>query len=105
MDWGYMGQLRCYIPIAVTITPAGDPTTYKYAISTLEADLWRCVMEEEIKMLEDNKTAVLVDLPAGKQAIKCKWVCLMKCDTQGNIACHKAHLITKGFTQTHSINY
>ena len=62
-------------------------------------------MEVEIQCLADNGTWVLVDLPKDHKTIKCKWVYITKCDTQGNVTRHRARLVTKGFSQTEGINY
>ena len=37
--------------------------------------------------------------------MKCRWVYLTKCDTQGNVTHYCAHLIAKGFSQTAGVNY
>jgi hypothetical protein len=66
------------------ITPTGDPTSYKLAMSSAEAELWLQAMKEEIRCLIENGTWELTDLPEGRQTVKCKWVYLTKHDTQGN---------------------
>ena len=54
---------------AAFITPAGDPTTYEYALSTPELDQWRKAMEEQMSSLQENGTWILVDLPEGRHPI------------------------------------
>ena len=89
----------------VHITPTGDPNMYKYALSTPEAPYWQSATEVEIQCLADNGTWVLVDLPKDHKTIKCKWVHITKCNMQGNMMHHRAHLVAKGFSQTEGINY
>ena len=93
-----------YLASAQT-TPAGDPTTYEYAISCLDADKWRPAMGEEIKSLLKNDTWELCDLPQSRKAIKCKWVYLTKHDTAGHVTRYRARLVAKGFSQTAGIDY
>lgn len=90
---------------AVHVTPTGDPNTYEYALSTPEAPLWQCSMEEEMKSLTDNSTWELVELPKDRKSIKCRWVFLTKCDTQGNTKRLRSRVIAKGFSQTEGIDY
>jgi len=39
---------------------------------------WQKAMAEEIQALENNKTWTIMDLPAGKKAINCKWIYRVK---------------------------
>lgn len=54
------------------IKPIHHPTTYSQAYQHSE---WQQAMEVELQALEANKTWTVVDLPRGKRAIGCKWVC------------------------------
>ena len=83
----------------------GNPNTYEYAVKTPEANSWKTVMEEEMKCLRDNGTCELTDLLEDRQAVKCRWLYLPKCDTHGNVTCYHAHLIAKGFSQTAGVDY
>lgn len=66
---------------------------------------WRKAMGNEYKSLVDNKTWTITELPAGKRAIKSKWVFKTKFDVNGELIKHKARLVAKGFTQQHNIDY
>jgi len=52
-------------------------------------------MEEEIQAHAENQTWLLSDLPAGRKAIKCKWVFKTKLDADGHIERYKARLVAK----------
>ena len=78
---------------------------YIYMLSIPDAPHWQTAMEVEIQCLADNGTWILVDLPKDHKTIKCKWVYVMKCDMQGNVKCHKACLVAKGFSQADGIDY
>ena len=47
----------------------------------------------------------LVPQPNGKNIISCKWVLTKKFDSNGKLDRLKAHLVAKGFTQIHGIDY
>ena len=54
---------------------------------------WRSVMIEEMDALTDNGTWDLVRLPAGKKAIGCQWVFIVKVNPDGSIARLKVRLV------------
>lgn len=56
-------------------------------------------MKLEIQSLCDNNTWEIVDLPAGKTPIGCKWVYKVKYKVVGTMERYKARLFAKGFTQ------
>ena len=51
------------------------------------------------------RTWEFMDLPPGKQTVRCKWVCQIKYKAGGTIERHKAWLVAKGFTQTEGIDF
>ena len=62
-------------------------------------------MDKEIKALKVNNTWTLTQLLAGKSPIGCKWVYRIKYLPYGTIDRYKAHLVAKGFTQKHGLDY
>lgn len=62
-------------------------------------------MRLEIQALSDNQTWEVVDLPAGKKPIGCKWVYKVKYRADGNVERYKARLVAKGFTQLEGLDY
>lgn len=52
-------------------------------------------MIEEVNVLDDNGIWNLVNLPAGKKAIGCKWVFTVNVNPDGSIALLKAILLLK----------
>ena len=55
--------------------------------------------------LEKNRTCELIDLLKEKRTIGCKWVFTVKFKSDGSLERYKAHLVSKGFTQTYGIDY
>ena len=62
-------------------------------------------MKVEIKVLEDNGTWKLVNIPTHKPVIGCKWVFKIKYQADGQIDRFKARLVIKGYNQTDGIDY
>ena len=89
---------------ATNVTPAGDPTTYEYAMRIPDAIFWKPAMETEMTSLLDNGTWELVDLPPGQKAIKNRWVYVTQ-RMQEKKPLYRARLVAKGFTQTAGIDY
>eukprot|EP00873_Tetraselmis_striata_P004996 jgi/Tetstr1/425260/TSEL_015713.t1 len=59
----------------------------------------------EYRSLIARKTWVLVTLPSGRKAVRCKWVFKTKRNADGSLARYKARLVAKGFSQVHGIDY
>ncbi|XP_016477085.1 putative mitochondrial protein AtMg00820 [Nicotiana tabacum] len=66
---------------------------------------WQAAMTQEIKALHSNNTWDLVPLPAGKKALGCKWVHIIKHKSNGGVERFKARLVVKGYTQQAGIDY
>lgn len=62
-------------------------------------------MQEEVTALEENNTWEVVDLPAHKSPIGCKWVYIVKYHADGRVERLKARLIAKGFSQKECLDY
>ncbi|KAL5582206.1 hypothetical protein UlMin_014648 [Ulmus minor] len=66
---------------------------------------WKAAMDEEMKSLQKNETWELVDRPAGKKPVGCRWIYTVKYQANGTIERFKARLVAKGYTQTYGIDY
>uniref|UniRef100_A0A2N9GDD8 Integrase catalytic domain-containing protein n=1 Tax=Fagus sylvatica TaxID=28930 RepID=A0A2N9GDD8_FAGSY len=69
-----------------------EPHTFREASSD---PLWQQAMKEELDALLKTGTWDLVDLPAGKSAIGCKWVYKIKTRSDGIVDRYKARLVAK----------
>ena len=77
-----------------------DPLTFREAMESALADEWKEACQYEIDALAKNGTWTLVELPAGRKAVKSKWVFKHKADGR-----FRARLVAKGFTQIFGIDY
>ncbi|XP_050889450.1 uncharacterized mitochondrial protein AtMg00820-like [Lathyrus oleraceus] len=71
----------------------------------LEILKWREDVLEEMKALEKNKSWSVTSLLDDKKTVGCKWVFIVKYNSDGSIERYKARLVAKGFTQTYGIDY
>ena len=55
--------------------------------------------------LEKNKTWEIVERSKGKNIVDCKWIFTLKYKADGSLERHKTRLVTKGYTQTHEVDY
>lgn len=79
-----------------------EPQTFKEAAKDTR---WIEAMKLEIKALEDNNTWTIVDLPAGKNTVGCKWVYKIKFQANGEVERFKARLVAKGYSQREGLDY
>ena len=82
-----------------------EPTNFRSAMESPQADQWETAMEEEMDSLMDNETWTLTNLPPGRQAIENRWVYKLKLDGEGKVRRFKARLVAKGFTQRPGIDF
>eukprot|EP00257_Ricinus_communis_P015209 XP_015573077.1 uncharacterized protein LOC107261050 [Ricinus communis] len=66
---------------------------------------WKAAMNDKMKALQKNETWELVDCPAGKKPVGCRWVYTIKYKADGTIERFKARLVAKGYTQIYGIDY
>ncbi|XP_042511077.1 uncharacterized protein LOC122086370 [Macadamia integrifolia] len=77
----------------------------KSHVDALSIPRWKTVMDVEMDALLHRVTWSLVDLPLGKDLVKCRWVYIIKYHSDGSIEWLKARLVAKGYTQTYGVDY
>ncbi|KAL0406494.1 UNVERIFIED_CONTAM: Retrovirus-related Pol polyprotein from transposon RE1 [Sesamum latifolium] len=91
-----------YISFVASLSILQEPRSFAEAVTHPE---WRDAMKHEIQALEKNHTWRLTPLPAGKNAIGCKWIYKTKLKADGSVDRYKARLVAKGFNQIEGIDY
>src|SRR5436190_14614069 len=92
--------------VLVAEVAAADSVTYKDAMSSPDAKLWKDAIASELQSIADNNTWCIVpQVPHGRQPIGCKWVFKRKFNLDGSIERYKARLVAKGFAQRYGIDY
>jgi hypothetical protein len=86
------------------LTDSGEPECYEVAMQVDTKKKWEQGMKEEMDSLENNQTWDLVQLPAGKRALRNKWVYKLK-EEDGGEKRYKARLVVKGFAQKKGIDF
>ncbi|KAG8501874.1 hypothetical protein CXB51_004547 [Gossypium anomalum] len=66
---------------------------------------WKQAMDDEIAMIEKNKTWELVPRPTNRKVIGVKWVYRAKQNADESLNKLKARLVVKGFSQKYGLDY
>uniref|UniRef100_A0A2N9EY92 Reverse transcriptase Ty1/copia-type domain-containing protein n=1 Tax=Fagus sylvatica TaxID=28930 RepID=A0A2N9EY92_FAGSY len=112
----YSGNTKCSIPYLFFLQLIPSPTSLPLLIPSSdesptadptfdESPLSTPAVNPVNTTAPEPRTWDLVDLPAGKSAIGCKWVYKIKTRSDGTVDRYKARLVVKGFTQEYGINY
>ncbi|KAL3675930.1 hypothetical protein R1sor_025878 [Riccia sorocarpa] len=82
-----------------------EPEDIEEALNGSEGKQWKLAAESELKSMAENQVWKLVELPAGRKVVDCKWVLRRKLGADGKIQRYKARLVAKGFTQIRGIDF
>jgi len=82
-----------------------EPASYTEALNSTLAPEWNIAIDEELKSIIDNGTWKIIDLPRGRNPVKCRWVFRVKRRANSEVVQYKARLVAKGFTQPYGIDY
>jgi hypothetical protein len=70
-----------------------EPNTLKEALSSDNSREWKAAADAEYQSLVENETWELVELPAGRTAIGCKWAFKAGCGCDGSVdRCRGRHV-------------
>ena len=65
----------------------------------------RSTHQGQFAALRHTNTWVLVPRPPGVNIVSYKWIFKIKHRPDGSVDKHKAHLVARGFTQQHGVDY
>ena len=89
----------------ITEAEALEPSSLADARRQPDWSDWEQAIEEELAMIRDAGTWILVEPPAGANIVGLKWVLRAKKDADGNVVRKKARLVTQGFSQVPGVDY
>ena len=92
---------------ALYVAEIEEPETLKDALDSEYATQWKAAADAEYQSLLaiENESWELIELPAGRKPISCKWVFKVKHDDTGKVERFKGRLGAKGFLQKYGIDY
>lgn len=82
-----------------------EQITYEEALSSSNNSKWKAAIQQELEAFQTNEVWAIVDRLSNKPIVKSIWVFKIKRDAEGNLACHRVHLVAKGCSQTNGIDY
>jgi Reverse transcriptase (RNA-dependent DNA polymerase) len=98
-------QIELVMAAAVSEIEAIDPQSLKEAMCQPDWPKLEIVIKAELDALKKAGTWGVVEWPKRRNIVKNKWVFRIKKDDTGKVEHYKAHLVAKGFTQVHGVDY
>ena len=80
-------------------TPNIETSSFKLAMVSPDSDKWKTARNEEYQSLMENRTWSLVPLSHGRSAIGCRWMYMLKHESDGTIQRYKARFVMKEYSQ------
>ncbi|KAK9044876.1 hypothetical protein V6N11_058767 [Hibiscus sabdariffa] len=99
---GYGTLMPSFQTFTASLDKEQVPTSIDEA---LKDPKWRKAVKEEVCALEKNETWTITDLPQGKKTVGCKWIFVVKYNSNGGVERYKARLVARGFTQTYGLDF
>lgn len=90
---------------AAMIATSEEPSNYKEAIASNDAESWIAAMQEELSSLQNQKVYEIVERTAGMRCVTSKWVFKVKFDAENIPIRYKSRLAARGFTQLPGIDF
>ena len=79
------------------------PSSFTEAVKCDDADHWKEAMDEEMKVLKENDTYILAELPQSCKSVGGRWVYAVKGEPDKVL--YKARYVAKGCSQVYGVDY
>ncbi|MBW0515855.1 hypothetical protein O181_055570 [Austropuccinia psidii MF-1] len=89
----------------MTLSGSKDPSLYKQALQSANAEQWLQAVDKELQTMKDLKFWEVVPITEEIKLIGTTWVFKTKRNAQNEILKHKARLCAQGFSQTLGIDF
>jgi hypothetical protein len=86
-------------------TAGPEPQTIEDALSREDGASWHAAAAVEFEAMKQTGTWELVELPAGRKAVGCRWVFKIKKNADGTVERYKARIVAQGFAQKPHLEY
>ena len=104
--YAYADEPRTFALTAAHEVATDEPRTYSEAINSDKAEELIKAMDEEIMSLKKNHTWNLIERPANKKAVGCKWIYMINEGIPDiKPQRYKARLVAKSFTQREGVDF
>lgn len=90
---------------AVVSKKLQEPLTYKQALESPKAKLWKQAMDEEVQALKDNHIWQVVDPSSNIKILGGKWVYKIKRRIDSKLFRYKARWVAKNYKQIYGIDF
>lgn len=104
---GNRGKSQALVAKARRVDPSrvADPRSYKEAMRSADAEMWKVAIGDEYHSLESNDTWEIMKLPDSRTPLWCKWTFKRKYGPQGEVKRYKARLCARGDQQKEGIDF
>ncbi|CAL5325451.1 unnamed protein product [Camellia sinensis] len=92
-------------PSSSSSSPSSTPRNIRSLSDAIKNEAWKKAIEDEIHVIEKNKTWELVEKPKEKEIIGVKLIFKTKFNPDGSIQKNKARLVAKGYSQQPGIDF
>ena len=93
------------VHVAMPTHDSPDPQSFREAMNSTDAPQWKIAMERELEAFRRLDVLEMCMLPNGTNLISCKWLFIIKYNSDGSLNKYKSRLVARGFSQVHGLDF